>query len=203
MIDSSSTPLILNTLSDKQLIKLLNNGAVGVLPTDTLYGLVCRAADQAAVKRLYKLKHREKKPGTVVAASIEQLVDLGLKARYLKVVEQYWPGPISIIIPCVDLSYVHLGVGSVPVRISADASLNKLLFSAGPLLTSSANQPGQPPANNLAEAQVYFDNQVDFYVDGGDLSNRPPSTIIRIVDDAIEIVRPGAVNINEAGRIIQ
>jgi tRNA A37 threonylcarbamoyladenosine synthetase subunit TsaC/SUA5/YrdC len=46
------------------------------------------------------------------------------------------------------------------------------------------------------EAQQYFNGQVDFYVDGGDLSKRAPSTIIRIVDDAIEVIRSGAVTIN-------
>lgn len=183
-------------------MKLLSAGAVGVLPTDTVYGLVCRAADEEAAVRLYALKSREHKPGTLVAATTAQLVDLGIKARYLKAVEQYWPNPLSVVIPCgPELSYLHQGQHSLAVRIPADAHLRGLLASTGPLLTSSANAPGEPTATNLDEAQAYFGDRVDFYVDGGTVANPVPSTVIRIVDDAIEVLRQGAVNIDKNGRI--
>jgi L-threonylcarbamoyladenylate synthase len=178
--------------------KLDAPGAVGVLPTDTVYGLVARAADPVAVKRLYDLKLREGKPGTIIAASIEQLEALGLKRRYLKAVEQFWPGAVSVIIPCgPELEYLHEGKNSLAVRIPDDGNLRKLLARTGALLTSSANHPGKPVAMTVEEARKYFDDKVDFYEDGGDLSDRQPSTIIRIVDDAIEIVREGAVKIKE------
>lgn len=179
-----------------------DKGAVGVIPTDTVYGLAARAADPEAVERLYAMKRRDAKPGTLIAADSEQLESLGLKHRYIKAVEQFWPGAISVIIPCSDpaLRYLHRGKMSLAVRIPADKDLNKLLKSTGPLLTSSANQPGEPPAETIAQAQKYFGDAVDFYMDGGDLSGRQPSTIIRVIDDAIEIVRQGAVKIDETGR---
>ena len=90
----------LNKLSDKQLIDFLNDGKVGIIPTDTLYGVVCRAADESAVNKLYELKKRDNKPGTVIAASITQLEELGFKHRYLKAVEHLWPNPLSIVLPC-------------------------------------------------------------------------------------------------------
>lgn len=193
---------LFNKLSDKQLPKLLSDGAVGVLPTDTIYGLVCRAADEAAVARLYAYKKREHKPGTVIAASIGQLVELGVPRRYLKAVEQFWPNPISIIIPCGDeLKYLHLGQRGLAIRIPKDEAVTALLEQVGPLLTTSANHSGEPPANTIQEAQKYFGDDIDFYVGGGDLGNRPPSTIIRVIDDAIDIVREGAVKIDEAGEI--
>jgi L-threonylcarbamoyladenylate synthase len=176
-------------------------GSVGVIPTDTVYGLVARAADEAAVERLYALKHREDKPGTLIAASVMQLEELGLKHRYLKAVEQFWPGAVSVIIPISDpaLAYLHRGKRSLAVRIPDDTDLLKLLAQTGPLQTTSANAPGEPPATTEAEAKDYFGNDVDFYVDGGNLSDRQPSTIIRIVDDAIEVIREGTVKINEQG----
>lgn len=178
--------------------KLTLSGAVGVLPTDTVYGLVARASDQQAVQRLYDLKLREGKPGTIIAANIDQLTELGLKARYLKAVEQFWPGAVSVIIPCgPELAYLHEGKFSLAVRIPDNPELLNLLTKTGPLLTSSANHPAEPTATNLHEAQAYFNGNVDFYVDGGDLSDHKPSTIIRIVDDAIEIIREGAVKIQE------
>lgn len=183
---------------DEAIQKLIQLGAVGILPTDTVYGLVACASDPGAIKRLYDLKLREGKPGTIIAASIDQLVDLGLKARYLKAVEQFWPGAVSVIIPCgPELTYLHEGKFSLAVRIPGDEHLRKCLEQIGPLLTSSANHPGKPPANTIAEAREYFKDKVDFYIDGGDLSSHQPSTIIRIVDDAIEIIREGAVKIKE------
>lgn len=181
--------------------KLLIANTVGVIPTDTVYGVVACAADQAAVERLYALKDREGKPGTIIAAGIEQLVELGLKARYLKAVEQYWPGSISVIIPCgPELQYLHQGKFSLAVRIPNHPQLLKLLGQTGPLLTSSANHPRQTTAHTMQEAKDYFHDEVDFYVDGGDLADHQPSTIIRIIDDAIEVIRDGAVKVNEAGR---
>lgn len=195
---------IFQNSTDPALVAMLKDGAVGVLPTDTVYGLVCCAANQAAVERLYRTKARENKPGTIVAGSLEQLVDLGLRARYLKAVEQYWPNPLSVIIPCGnELMYLHQGKGSLAVRIPADSSFREFLLQAGVLLTTSANMPGQPPATNLSEAQQYFGETVDFYVDGGTITDHAPSTVIRIVDDAIEVLRDGAVKIDENGRIIE
>jgi L-threonylcarbamoyladenylate synthase len=184
------------SLADPAVGRHLQNGAVGVMPTDTVYGLVCSAGNKMAVKRLYDLKRREHKPGTIIASDIQQLIGLGIKPRYLKAVEHYWPAAISVVIPCgSELAYIHLGENSVPVRVSADKTLNMLINHVGPLVTTSANAPGKPTANTLKEAQAYFGNKVDFYVDGGDLSDRQPSTIIRIADDAIEVLREGAVEV--------
>jgi L-threonylcarbamoyladenylate synthase len=183
--------------------KLLKSGAVGIIPTDTLYGVVARAADRQAVERLYRVKSRENKPGTIIAASIDQLEELGIKRRYLTAVEQWWPGPLSVVIPCgEDLAYLHRGKRSLAVRIPAGReNLLKLLNDTGPLLTSSANHPGQAPAGTIAEAKAIFGNDVDFYEDGGDLSDHEPSTVVRIIDDAIEVLREGAVKIEENGRV--
>jgi len=190
-------------LNEPKLIKLLKTGAVGILPTDTVYGLACLASNEAAVARLYELKTRLQNPGTIVAANTSQLESLGIKLRYLKAVEHFWPGPVSIILPCGDdLKYLHLGRYGVAVRLVADKQLHALLSNTGPLLTTSANQPTEPTAPTVVEAKHYFNDQVDFYIDGGDLSGRSPSTIIRVIDDVIEIVRPGAVIINpETGEI--
>lgn len=192
--------VILNQLSNPELVRLLKEGAVGVIPTDTVYGLVCSAADEAAVTRLYALKNRQTKPGTVIAASIDQLVALGIKRRYLTAVEQFWPNPLSIEIPH-QITYLNQGTGRQAFRIPKDAALRAVLELTGPLQTTSANQPGEPEATTVAAAQAYFGNDVDFYVEGGDLSGRKPSTLIRVVDDAIEVIREGAVKIDDTGRI--
>lgn len=182
-------------------IKILQDGGVAVIPTDTVYGVVCRAADKEAAERLYSLKSRQKNPGPVIASSIDQLVDLGIKRRYLTAVSQYWPGAISIEIPH-DLFYLNQGTGRQAFRVINDAWLKDLLDQTGPLLTSSANLPGQPTAENINEAKQYFGTKVDFYLDGGELKDRAPSTLIRVVDDVVEVLREGAVKINDKGEIV-
>lgn len=192
---------VMLNVSSNEVVELLLTGAVGVMPTDTLYGVVCQAANETAVERLYRLKSREQKPGTVIAASVDQLVELGLKARYVKSVQHFWPNPLSIEI-AHNLVYLHQGTGRQAFRVvKGSPELLNVLSKTGPLLTSSANLPGEPPANTILEARGYFGDLVDFYVDGGDFSGQQPSTLIRVVDDAIEVLRPGAVTIDETGRI--
>lgn len=189
-------------MNQSDLVTQIKAGAVGVLPTDTVYGLVCSAYSEQSVQRLYQLKSREMKPGTLVAANIDQLVQLGIPRRYLTAVEQYWPGPVSIVVPLgLKLPYLHQGKGSIAIRVPSDVQFNRLIEQTGPLLTSSANQPGQPPATTEAEARHYFSDSADFYVDGGNLTGKQPSTIIRVVDDAVEVLRQGAVIINESGEV--
>lgn len=190
-------------IDDKKVEELLCEGCVGVIPTDTLYGVIALASHEAAVAKLYELKKREKKPGTLIAASIDQLVELGLKKRYLDAVKDYWPNPISIVIPTGPaLPYLHQGKYSLAVRIPADEQLRALLETTGPLVTSSANDPGKDPAQTVQQAFDYFGDAVDFYIDGGMLDGEA-STIIRIVDDAVEVLREGAVTIDEeTGRIV-
>jgi len=175
-------------------------GSVVVIATDTVYGLVARAKDPQAVARLYGLKSRENKPGTLIAKNIEQLVELGFKRKYLVSVEQFWPGPVSVIIPCANsaLDYLKLGRPDIALRIPNDQNLLSLLDLTGPMITSSANLPGQPPANTIAQAKTYFNNQVDAYFNGGNLADRQPSTIIRVVDDAVEVIRQGSVIIENS-----
>jgi len=79
----------------------------------------------------------------------------------------------------------------------ADEKVRSVLEQTGPLVTSSANHPGKPGSVTVDEAWDYFGDRVDFYVDGGDLSGREPSTIIKINDDdSIEVIREGAVHID-------
>jgi tRNA A37 threonylcarbamoyladenosine synthetase subunit TsaC/SUA5/YrdC len=77
------------------------------------------------------------------------------------------------------------------VRIPDDSKLISLLEKTGPLLTSSANKTGRPTLTNIDGATKIFGDTVDFYVDGGDYSNKEASAVIRIIDDAVEVLRPG------------
>lgn len=186
------------SITDPELVRLLNAGGVGVLPTDTLYGLVCRAEDPEAVARLYALKHRESKPGTVIAANVNQLKALGLVDESLMRATSYWPGPLSILITATEQSsYITQGLPELACRvISGPTRLITLLEQIGPLLTSSANQPGEPVADTIDQAISYFGDSIDFYVDAGDYSNALPSTLVRLGTKGPEVLRQGAGRIH-------
>ncbi len=185
-------------MDDRELARLLMNGAVGVLPTDTLYGLVCRASDSAAVSRLYDAKQREAKPGTVIAADIQQLEGLGLSPDSISAAIHYWPGPVSVLLLAGEqLQYITQGKPELACRVvSGPAALIRLLRTTGPLLTTSANSPEQPPANTTQEARRYFGTSVDFYVDGGDMAGNLPSTLVRQTPSGLEVLRTGAGTID-------
>lgn len=191
-----------DSMDDPSLIAQLHAGAVGILPTDTVYGLVCRADNAPAVARLYSTKTRENKRGVIIAANVEQLIALGFPARYLRPVAHYWPNSISIETPAGPaLAYLHNGFGTIALRVPAEPALRAFLLQTGPLLTTSANLTNQPPASNITEAQAYFGDSVDFYVDGGNYSGKASSTLIRVVDDVVDVIRQGAVKINQYGEI--
>ena len=132
------------------------------------------------------------KPGTIIAANVDQILELGITPTYLNLVDKFWPGPVSVETPH-SMNYLHQGTGRQAIRIPDDARLRAFLEKTGPLQTTSANHPGEPHANTVSEAKSYFDGQVDFYVDGGDTTGSEPSTIIRITDDGtVEVIRQGA-----------
>lgn len=174
-------------------IQILNSDDICVIPTDTVYGVVGKLSSKRAVARMYEMKERDlnKPVGTILAASLDQVAAITTSPTALAVAAQYWPGPVSVILPASEeYAYAHKGEMSFAVRIPDVASLRALLEKTGPLASSSANIQAQPPATTVEEAKAYFGSAISLYIDGGDLSGRAPSRIIRI-DDAgtVEVVR--------------
>lgn len=187
------------SLADPQLTELIKGGAIGVIPTDTVYGLVAAANQPTAVKKLYTTKPRELAPGTMIGASVNDFILLGFHEEQLDRVARYWPAPVSVVLlaDAVD-SAIKQKRTELPVRIPNSSTLMQLLAKTGPLMTTSANAPKQPTSTSVQMAVDYFGDDVDFYVDGGDLSGRPPSTIIGFdATGKIIVYRQGAVTINE------
>ncbi len=176
----------------------LLRGGVAVIPTDTVYGLVCRAEDKAAVERLYVLKGRdEKKPCIVLIGSLFDLEKFGitLDKKIGHFLSKEWPAPLSVILPCPDetFSYLHRGIKEIAFRMPAGSGLRELISTVGPLVAPSANPQGQEPALVIEEAKNYFGNKVDVYVDGGIL-NGLPSTLVRFEEGKVIVLREGAWN---------
>jgi L-threonylcarbamoyladenylate synthase len=194
-------PTDYNSLTQDGLTAQIAGGAIGVLPTDTQYGLVCAYDNITGFERLYTVKERPAdKPVILLAASIDQLLEIeGLDRNSLLMAERFWPGPVSVVVACKAhvLTHIHRGMKSVACRVPDEPALQSLLEMTGPLVAPSANPHGREPAGTVAMAEEYFGNEVDFYVDGGDLTGRPPSTIISFDEDGlVDIIRQGAAVIS-------
>jgi L-threonylcarbamoyladenylate synthase len=172
---------------------VLTSGGTAVLATDTIYGLVARAADKQAVERLYRIKGRTPtKPFIILISDIAQVEQFGadLNKFTKEVCDTYWPGPVSIIMPTNDdnFAYLHRGSNSLAFRLPAKPNLVNLIKHSGPLVAPSANPEGLLPATNIEKAKEYFGNSVDVYVDEGEVIGTP-SKIINIVDGKEKIIR--------------
>lgn len=178
-------------------------GGIGVLPTDTIYGIVARALDAKAVERVYEVRRRRPdKPCIILIADVSDLEQFGVAP--LPVLEKLWPGAVSVILSCHDeasmgeggddLVYLHRGTNALAFRLPAGEDLRELLRKTGPLIAPSANIEGMKPAVTIEDAKVYFDDKVDFYVDVG-MRVGEPSTLVEVKDGRVLVLRQGAVNI--------
>lgn len=175
-------------MNDTEIVNILQNDGIGVLPTDTVYGVVGRLFSEVAVQRIYKAKRHDpsRRVGTILIADISQIKNI-VSPVLLQHASRYWPGPVSVVLPLHDrLRYAHGGNNTLAFRIPNAPELIELLQHTGPMATSSANLSGQPPAITIQQAKKYFGNNVDFYSDGGDLSGRQPSRIVELGLDGSE-----------------
>jgi L-threonylcarbamoyladenylate synthase len=178
---------------DEKVIELLQAGGVGLVPTDTVYGLSALALSQQSVEKIFNLKERDDgKPCIILIGNINQAGEIGIDPAKLEPVKDYWPAALTFIAPAPNApEYLHRGMQSLGVRIPKDDSLRELLSKLGPLVSTSANLQNEPVAHNTEFARKYFGEKLDFYVDGGEL-NGDPSTIAKITDGKLEILRQGA-----------
>jgi len=177
-------------LSAKQ-ITILQDGGVGVLPTGSVYGLMASAYSHSGVEKVYILKNRDQsKPSIILVSQPSDLEAFGIAPDQIEVTGPYWPGMTSIIfnVPESVPEFLHRGTSSLAFRMPPDEELREILSNTGPLIAPSANPEGQPPATSIEEARVYFDEAVDFYIDGGVCDDKP-SKLIRINDSGVETLR--------------
>lgn len=170
----------------------LNQGAIGVLPTDTLYGVVASVKQLEAVERVYTIKQRDRQKACIVLINkLEDLQLFGIAVdEYRDRLNEYWPGPISVVLPTGTCPEHLCRKGpSLAVRLPNDPWLQSLLALTGPLIAPSANPESQPPATTIAEAQQYFADDVDFYVEGGTLAGKA-STLISLAEPETTTLRP-------------
>ncbi|MFC5996576.1 L-threonylcarbamoyladenylate synthase [Pseudonocardia hispaniensis] len=182
-------------------------GQLVVLPTDTVYGLGCDAFSAAAVRSLLAAKNRgPDMPVPVLVGSwstIDGLV-LGVPAAARTLIEAFWPGGLSLVLPHAPSLNWDLGLtkGTVMLRMPLHPVALELLRDVGPMAVSSANKSGAPPAADAAEATTQFGDQVAVYLDGGPSGASVASTIVDLTADEPRILRAGAVSSAEISEVL-
>ncbi|MEM4197169.1 MAG: L-threonylcarbamoyladenylate synthase [Candidatus Anstonellaceae archaeon] len=186
---------------------LLKKGLIVVMPTDTIYGICGTALKKSVVEKIYKLRKRSyKKPMIVLISSINDLKIFGveLNKNEEKILKKLWPGKISVILELKNkirkFAYIHRGTNEIAFRLPKPKWLIKLLKISGPIVAPSANLEGYPPAKTIEEAKKYFGNKV-IYWDKGKIDSKP-STLIKMKNNKIEILRKGA-EINKVLKLIR
>lgn len=187
----------------KNIITILKKGGVGVLRTDTLYGLVGCALSKKAVERIYKIKKRPpSSPLIILISKVEDMSLFGVEKKFIETHKRFlkniWPAPISVVVPSMlkKFEYLDRGTSSLAFRLPDDIGLRKILKQTGPLVAPSANPSGLSPARNEKEAQDYFGDCVDFIESRNGKPNTKSSTLISLINGVPELLRVGAVSFN-------
>lgn len=175
------------------IIPILQNGGLAVLRTDTIYGIVARADDELACKRVYAAKGRDgSKPCIVLISDEAQMWDEASRLAFVQAKEHIGNEPTSVVVPAGRYTpeWIPHGNGTVAFRIPNKPDLQALLREIGPLIAPSANPAGEVPAANIEQAETYFGDAVDVYVDGGRVEGVKPSHIIKVSDGGtVETIR--------------
>lgn len=180
-----------------------------VLPTDTVYGVVCDPENLDAVSRLYKAKGRgEEKPLQLLLAEPGWLQDvageLSPEARLLA--EAFFPGGITLVVkraPSVRPEVVA-GGETVGVRVPDHKGCLEILRAFGrPLAASSANRSGGPSPKTADQAVAQLGGLVDLVVDHGPCPVGRDSTVVDASRTPVSILREGAVSRGEIERVLR
>ncbi len=190
-----------NPTSIQAALELLQEGEIIAFPTDTVYGLGTDAFYSPGIIKLFEAKGRDSnKAIAVLIGDIEQLDlltdELNRIAR--KLVNRFWPGGLTIVVPKKkDLPELLSAGNSIGIRMPNHPVALELLRKFGPIATTSANLSGK---NNPHDAQDVFqqlNKRLPLILDGGKCPDGVPSTVVDCSTDEVRILRPGAISKEE------
>ncbi len=174
--------------------------AVFALPTDTVYGLACHYNDPAAIQALYHAKGRPPHKALPVLlgdpAHLPQVTRPVTSALVQRLMEQFWPGPLTLVLEAhPGLAPDLLSGGStVAVRVVDNPVFQAIANRFGPLATSSANLSGHPDCSDAPAVHQQLQGRIPLIVDGGPTRDTQPSTIVSVHRERITILREGSLS---------
>jgi L-threonylcarbamoyladenylate synthase len=186
----------------------LRRGGIVAYPTETYYALGALATDSAAVDRLARAKGRpDGKPLPLLAAdvtAVERVAVLDAAAR--RIAERLWPGPLSLVLAARDglPAPICAGTGTVAIRIPASEVARALAREAGgPLVSTSANPSGAPPAASAGALEPGLRAALDAVLDVGPTPGGLPSTLVAVEGGSVRLLRAGPVPVEAVERALR
>jgi L-threonylcarbamoyladenylate synthase len=187
---------------NKKAIKLAaeyikNNQVIG-FPTETVYGLGGNALSTESIEQIYVAKNRPADNPLIVHIASKEDLELIVEDYPLlvtKLIESFWPGPLSIVFKASKRvpKIVTAGLDTVAVRMPAHPIAREIIREAGsPIAAPSANISGRPSSTTAKHVYEDFAGKIPLIIDGGDCEFGLESTVI-LVGDKITILRPGAI----------
>ena len=176
-----------------------------VAPTDTVYGLMCRFDQPQAIDKLYEIKGRPPTKAIPVLIGypeqLKLLTPMPLSPVVQALVEEFWPGPLTIVLPALPTLPAILTAQqpTVGVRLPNHTWLRELIGQSGPLAATSANLSGQGEAHTVAQALAQLQGRVglvlaDPKLDQANDVHRVASTVISVLGDQfVQILRTGPI----------
>ncbi|QDU06799.1 L-threonylcarbamoyladenylate synthase [Gimesia aquarii] len=183
--------------------KLIRDGELVAFATETVYGLGANALNPEAVAQIFEVKQRPYfDPLIVHVSNVAQLEDitLGLSERARKLVDRFWPGPLTLVLPkkkrIPDL--VTAGLESVAVRIPAHPIARELLEATNlPIAAPSANKFGNLSPTQAKHVEEQLGSEIKLILDGGPCSVGVESTVIHCASESPILLRPGGISLEE------
>lgn len=169
--------------------QIIESGGVCTLPTETVYGLACRADRSDAVERIYAIKGRNfDKPLAVCVRDLEVAKRLAQFDEFaLKLADEFWPGALTLVLPFQNKTLdPRCYQGETIALRCPDIEWRESFYY--PLALTSANKSGEPAATT-AETGL----EVDAVLDTGPSREKIPSTILLVQDGKIQCLREGAL----------
>jgi len=189
----------------------IGRGDLVVIPTDTVYGVAADAFNAAAVAKLLAAKGRSRQaPPPVLIPGIPTLDALAesVPSVVRTLVDAYWPGGLTIILPSRSSLTWDLGEtrGTVALRMPSNRIALELLSETGPLAVSSANLTGKPAATTAAAAAAMLGESVSAYLDDG-AGGTVASTIVDAtglfaLEGKLRIVRDGTIPASDIRQLV-
>jgi L-threonylcarbamoyladenylate synthase len=186
-----------------EVISILKRGDVIIYPTDTAYALGCDATNETAVKKIFTIKLRKpEKTLSLITGDkdmAEEWLEFSEKAQELA--DTYWPGPLSLTLPIKKLGLSKYAVqdGFVSMRVPDNVVAAKISEELDkPIVSTSANTSGTGACYTIRDIKMSLGekvNQVSFIIDVGELPNKGVSTVARVKNQEIEILREGVIKI--------
>ncbi len=182
---------------------LIRNGELVAFATETVYGLGANALDPEAVAQIFEVKQRPHfDPLIVHISKIDQLDQLtfGLSKQAEKLAEQFWPGPLTLVLPKKEIvpDLVTSGLGSVGIRIPAHPVARQLLDAVKlPIAAPSANKFGCLSPTQAQHVADQLGNEIKLILDGGACTVGVESTVIQCVGAIPILLRPGGISLEE------